>query len=111
VHRIFRELRAEGEWFHPELPVLQHIVRVRKTTGNLAVEGDGLPPRMSGAALGRLIREAKERWATWEPPASPRRLQSRLRSRNPVDRESEGHGTVSPLVSVARSEGLEPPAF
>ena len=66
VHRKFKELHIGGEWFHPELPLLQHIARVRKTTGNLEFEGDGLPPRMSGAALGRLIRDAKERWAEWE---------------------------------------------
>jgi hypothetical protein len=70
VHRKFRELHIGGEWFHPELPLLQHIVRVRKATGNLEREDDGLPPRMSGAALGRLIRDAKERWATWGPVGS-----------------------------------------
>lgn len=70
VHRRFRDLRAEGEWFRPELPLLQHIVRVRKAAGNLEFEGDGLPARMSRAALGRLIRDAKERWVTWEPTGS-----------------------------------------
>lgn len=67
VHRKFRDLRAGGEWFHPELPLLQHIARIRRAAGNLEFESHGLPSLMKRAALNRLIRDAKERWADWEP--------------------------------------------
>lgn len=59
VHRIFKALCIGGEWFRPELPLLEHIARVRKTMSNLVPEDDDLPPRMNRLEFSRLVRRVK----------------------------------------------------
>ncbi len=63
IHRAFKGLHIGGEWFRPELPLLEHIVKVRKTMPNLEPENSGLPPRMNRLELSRLIRATRERAA------------------------------------------------
>lgn len=57
VHRAFKALRVEGEWFRPELPLLEHIVKVRKKRGNL--EREEMPPMLSRITLGKMIARAQ----------------------------------------------------
>lgn len=59
VHRVFKTLCIGGEWFRPELPLLEHIAKVRKTMSNLVPENDGLPPRMNRLEFSRLVRKAR----------------------------------------------------
>lgn len=63
THRRFKALRAEGEWFRPALPLLEHIAEVRRTMGNLEGENDGMPPRMTRLELSRLMCAARVRGA------------------------------------------------
>jgi hypothetical protein len=59
VHRAFKALHIGGEWFRPELPLLEHIAKVRQAMGNLVPEDDGLPPRMTRAEFSRMVRQAR----------------------------------------------------
>jgi hypothetical protein len=59
VHRTFKALHIGGEWFRPELPLLDHIAKVRKTMSNLLPETDDLPPRMQRLEFTRLVRKVK----------------------------------------------------
>jgi hypothetical protein len=59
VHRAFKALRVEGEWFRPGLPLLLHIKKVHIETGNLQPEE--LPARINRPELNRMIREARKR--------------------------------------------------
>jgi ribosomal protein S30 len=63
VHRRFKALHIGGEWFRPEMPLLDHIAKVRKTMGNTVPENDDLPRRMNRLEFCRLVRQAKERTA------------------------------------------------
>jgi len=74
AHRAFKALRVEGEWFRPGLPLLEHIVEIRKTMGNLEYENDGMPPRMSRAELREMIRDLRAQ------NDGPEALRSALRS-------------------------------
>ena len=56
VHRTFKALHIGGEWFRPEMALLEHIAKVRKTMGNLVPEDDEMPPRMNRLEFGRLLR-------------------------------------------------------
>jgi len=60
VHRRFNALHIGGEWFRPELPLLEHINDVRKRMSNVVPEDDDLPPRMNRPEFSRLVRQAKE---------------------------------------------------
>jgi|SRR5882724_7785230 len=60
VHRTFKALHIGGEWFRPELPLLDHIAKIRKTMNNLLPETDDLPPRMNRLEFTRLVRKVKE---------------------------------------------------
>lgn len=64
VHRTFKALHIGGEWHRPELPLLEHIARVRQAMGNLVPEYDGLPPRMDRGEFARLVRQARGRIAS-----------------------------------------------
>jgi hypothetical protein len=57
IHREFKALRVEGEWFRPELALLMHIKKVHIATGNLQAEG--MPGRINRPQLNRMIRDAK----------------------------------------------------
>jgi hypothetical protein len=61
LHRKFAALRVEGEWFRPDLPLIDHIVWVR--AGDLYLSKD-LPERVHAeelrVVLRRLKREARE---------------------------------------------------
>ena len=59
MHRRFKALRVEGEWFSPGLVLLGHITETRKTMSNLEGESGGLPPRMTRIELSRIVRQAK----------------------------------------------------
>lgn len=59
VHRKFKSLHIGGEWHRPELPLLEHIAKVRKTMSNLVPENDDLPPRMNRLEFSRLVRQVK----------------------------------------------------
>jgi hypothetical protein len=59
VHRAFKALHIGGEWHRPELPLLEHIAKVRKTMSNLVPEDDDLPERMNRLEFSRLVREVK----------------------------------------------------
>jgi hypothetical protein len=59
VHRQFRALHIGGEWHRPELPLLEHIAKVRKTMSNLVPEDDDLPERMNRLEFSRLVRATK----------------------------------------------------
>jgi hypothetical protein len=63
VHRAFKALRVEGEWFRPALPLLEHIVKVRQVRGNLEPESAGLPPQMSRRELGRMVAQLRRETA------------------------------------------------
>ena len=58
-----KALAIGGEWFRPELPLLEHIAIVRKTMSNLVPENDDLPPRMNRLEFSRLVRDARGRAA------------------------------------------------
>ncbi len=61
MHRRFKALHIGREWFRPELPLLEHIFKVRKTMSNLVPEDDDLPERMNRLEFSRLMRKVKER--------------------------------------------------
>jgi hypothetical protein len=64
IHRIFKVLHIGGEWFRPELPLLEHIAKVRKTMSNLVPENDDMPPRMNRLEFSRLVRQVRSGTAT-----------------------------------------------
>ena len=61
VHRRFKALHIGGEWFRPEIPLLEHIAKVRKTMSNLVPEDDDLPPQMNRLEFSRLMRRVKQK--------------------------------------------------
>lgn len=63
VHRQFKALHIGAEWHRPELPLLEHIAKVRKTMSNLVPEDDDLPERMNRLEFSRLVRETRARSA------------------------------------------------
>lgn len=57
LHRQFKELRAKGEWFRPELPLLEHVYALMKER---PLEPDpSLPPLMVRRAIGSMIWRIK----------------------------------------------------
>jgi hypothetical protein len=67
VHRYFKALRAEGEWFRPELPLLEHILKVRAATAERSYEG--LPPQLDLLELGRIISRLRRKIGGLRPVA------------------------------------------
>jgi hypothetical protein len=57
LHRQFRDLRAEGEWFRPELPLLEHVLAVMKE--HPVAPDPGLPPIMDHRVIFRAIRKIR----------------------------------------------------
>jgi hypothetical protein len=57
VHDAFAALRVEGEWFRPELPLIEHILKARKV--GVARTPDGLPTQLDLLELGRMVRRLK----------------------------------------------------
>lgn len=57
LHRQFAELRAEGEWFRPELPLLEHVYALMKKCPLEA--SPGLPPILERRAIGSMINKIK----------------------------------------------------
>ena len=55
IHRHFTALRVEGEWFRPELPLIEHILKARKV-GVRAPEG---LPELDLLELGRMVRRLR----------------------------------------------------
>lgn len=59
IHRKFKALHIGAEWHRPELPLLEHIAKVRKTMSNVVPEDDDLPERMNRLEFSRLVRATK----------------------------------------------------
>jgi hypothetical protein len=55
IHDAFATLRVEGEWFRPELPLIEHILKARKV-GVRAPEG---LPQLDLLELGRMVRRLR----------------------------------------------------
>lgn len=55
LHRQFADLRAEGEWFRPEMPLLEHIYALMKECQ--PEPAPGLPPIMPRREVGSLINQ------------------------------------------------------
>jgi Meiotically up-regulated gene 113 len=57
IHDYFAELRAGGEWFRPDVALLEHILKVRSADGGRTPEG--LPEQMDLLELGRMVCRLK----------------------------------------------------
>ena len=57
VHDHFAALRVEGEWFRPELPLVEHILKAR--TAATVRRTEKLPPQLDLLELGRMVRRLK----------------------------------------------------
>jgi len=57
IHGYFAALRGEGEWFRPDLALLEHILKMRSATGGRTPEG--LPEQMDLLELRRMVRRLK----------------------------------------------------
>jgi hypothetical protein len=57
IHRHFTALRVEREWFRPELPLIEHILKARRAVDTRASEE--LPPLLDLLELGRMVRRLK----------------------------------------------------
>lgn len=57
LHRKFAALRAEGEWFRPELPLLEHVYALMKERP--LEPAPGLPPIMARREIGSMIWKIK----------------------------------------------------
>lgn len=57
LHRQFAGLRAEGEWFQPELPLLEHVYALMKERPLEA--SPGLPPIVARREIGSIIWKIK----------------------------------------------------
>lgn len=55
LHRQFADLRAEGEWFRPEIPLLEHVYAIMKECQ--PESAPGLPPIMPRREVGSLINQ------------------------------------------------------
>jgi hypothetical protein len=53
AHASFRYLRVAGEWFRPELALLEHILKKRE--GQAVRMMEGIPPQMDLLELGRIV--------------------------------------------------------
>ena len=57
MHRLFRDLRVEGEWFRPGLPLMEFILKARV---KLAMRTPaGLPAQLDLLELERAVRRLK----------------------------------------------------
>lgn len=57
IHGYFAALRAEGEWFRPDVALPGHILKVRSAIGGRTPEG--LPEQIDLLELGRTVRQLK----------------------------------------------------
>ena len=62
MHRRFRGLRVQGEWFRPALPLLLHIARLRRHQ----LQAGALKPDVSLEEVVAMIRALG---GDWQPPA------------------------------------------
>ena len=67
VHARFRALRGEGEWFRPELRLMEHILKARSLPGSQQPEG--LPAQIDLLELGGIVLRTKRRERRRSPVA------------------------------------------
>lgn len=80
LHRQFAAFRAEGEWFRPELPLLEHVYALMKER---PVEpAPGLPPVMTRKEIGRMVWKIK-----MEPLFERRRQEAETKEKRRIARE------------------------
>jgi len=76
IHRLFAELRMEREWFRPELPLMEFILKARVQLKPRIPEG--MPEQFDLFEIERVVRRMKRQ----NRPSQA--LQSRLRSADVV---------------------------